>query len=108
MAGFWNSHVHIMTPGLLQAERLSSEQIASQLEEMFTRWGFTTVFDIASVLENTKLIRRRIESGEVKGPRILTVGEPFWTRAPIYVLQSAPYNSRREAHLLGEVKISKD
>ena len=85
IAGFWNSHVHIMTPGILHAERLSSEQIASQLEEMFTRWGFTTVFDIASVLENTKLIRRRIESGEAKGPRILTVGEPFWTKTPIYV-----------------------
>jgi imidazolonepropionase-like amidohydrolase len=54
---------------------------------MLTRWGFTTVFDIASVLNNTTLIRRRIESGEVKGPRILTVGEPFWTKGgtPIYV-----------------------
>jgi imidazolonepropionase-like amidohydrolase len=85
-AGFWNSHVHIMTPGLLHAEKLSSEQIASQLEEMLTRWGFTTVFDIASVLDNTTLIRRRIESGEVKGPRILTVGEPFWAKGgtPIY------------------------
>jgi len=86
-AGFWNSHVHIMSPGLLHAEKLSSEQIASQLEEMLTRWGFTTVFDIASVLENTNLIRRRIESGEVKGPKILTVGEPFWAKGgtPIYV-----------------------
>jgi imidazolonepropionase-like amidohydrolase len=86
-AGFWNSHVHIMMPGLLHAERLSSEQIASQLEEMLTRWGFTTVFDIASVLDNTTHIRRRIESGEVKGPRILTVGEPFWAKGgtPIYV-----------------------
>src|SRR5229473_5834763 len=86
-AGFWNSHVHIMTPGLLHAEKLSSEQIASQLEEMLTRWGFTTVFDIASVLDNTTLIRRRIESGEVRGPRILTVGEPFWMKGgtPIYV-----------------------
>jgi imidazolonepropionase-like amidohydrolase len=84
-AGFWNSHVHILTPGLLHAEKLSSEQIASQLEEMFMRWGFTTVFDIASLLENTNLIRRRIANGEVKGPRILTVGEPFWTKAPIYV-----------------------
>ena len=85
--GFWNSHVHIVTPGLLHAEKLSSDQIASQLEEMLTRWGFTTVFDIASVLENTNLIRRRIESGEVKGPRILTVGEPFWAKGgtPIYV-----------------------
>ncbi len=86
-AGFWNSHVHILTPGLLHAEKLSSQQITSQLEAMLTRWGFTTVFDIASVLNNTTLIRRRIESGEVKGPRILTVGEPFWAKGgtPIYV-----------------------
>jgi imidazolonepropionase-like amidohydrolase len=86
-AGFWNSHVHILTPELLHAEKLSSQQITSQLEEMLTRWGFTTVFDIASVLENTNLIRRRIERGEVKGPRILTVGEPFWAKGgtPIYV-----------------------
>jgi imidazolonepropionase-like amidohydrolase len=86
-AGFWNSHVHILTPGLLHPEKLSSQQITSQLEEMLTRWGFTTVFDIASVLDNTTLIRRRIESGEVKGPRILTVGAPFWVKGgtPIYI-----------------------
>ncbi len=86
-AGFWNSHVHILTPGLLHAEKLTAQQINSQLQEMLTRWGFTTVFDVASVLRNTTLIRSRIESGEVKGPRILTVGEPFWARGgtPIYV-----------------------
>src|SRR6266481_5539778 len=86
-AGFWNSHVHILLPGLLHAENLSAPQLTQQLEEMLTRWGFTTVFDIASVLNNTNLIRRRIESGEVKGPRILTVGEPFWAKGgtPIYV-----------------------
>jgi imidazolonepropionase-like amidohydrolase len=86
-AGFWNSHVHILLPGLLHAENLSSEQLTSQLQEMLTRRGFTTVFDIASVLVNTNLIRHRIESGEVKGPRILTVGEPFWEKGgtPIYV-----------------------
>jgi imidazolonepropionase-like amidohydrolase len=86
-AGFWNSHVHILTPGLLHAEKLSAEQITSQLEEMLTHWGFTTVFDIASLLANTNLIRRRIESGEVKGPRILTVGDPLWPKGgtPIYV-----------------------
>jgi hypothetical protein len=77
-AGFWNSDVHILTPGLLRARELSSEHITAQLQAMFARWGFTTVFYIAFVLENTTLIRRRIESGEVKGPRILSVGEPFW------------------------------
>jgi imidazolonepropionase-like amidohydrolase len=84
-AGFWNSHVHILLPGLLHAENLSSGQITQQLQEMLTRWGFTTVFDIASILQNTNLIRHRIESGEVKGPRILTVGEPFWVQTPIYI-----------------------
>jgi imidazolonepropionase-like amidohydrolase len=86
-AGFWNSHVHILLPGLIHADKLSSEQMSSQLQRMLTRWGFTTVFDIASVLQNTNLIRHRIQSGEVKGPRILTVGEPFWEKGgtPIYI-----------------------
>jgi imidazolonepropionase-like amidohydrolase len=86
-AGFWNSHVHILLPGLIHAEKLSSEELTSQLQQMLTRWGFTSVFDIASVLQNTNLIRGRIEGGEVKGPRILTVGEPFWGKGgtPIYI-----------------------
>jgi imidazolonepropionase-like amidohydrolase len=86
-AGFWNSHVHILLPGLVHAEKASSEEITSQLQEMLTRWGFTTVFDIASVLKNTNLIRQRIENGDLKGPRILTVGEPFWVKGgtPIYI-----------------------
>jgi imidazolonepropionase-like amidohydrolase len=86
-AGFWNSHVHILLPGLLHAEKLSPGQITLQIQQMLTQWGFTTVFDIASVLQNTNLIRRRIAGGEVKGPRILTTGEPFWVKGgtPVYV-----------------------
>jgi imidazolonepropionase-like amidohydrolase len=86
-AGFWNSHVHILTPGLLHAEKQSSAELSSQLEQMLTRWGFTTVFDIASVLDNTSNIRQRIANGEIRGPRILTVGEPFYPKAgtPVYV-----------------------
>ncbi len=86
-AGFWNSHVHILLPNLLHAETKSAAELSTQLDEMLNRWGFTTVFDIASVLENTNTIRRRINSGEVRGPRIFTVGEPFWMKngTPIYV-----------------------
>ena len=86
-AGFWNSHVHILTPGLLNAKNRTDSEISQQLEDMFTKWGFTTVFDVASVLDNTNEIRRRIESGKVRGPRILTVGEPFYPKGgtPIYV-----------------------
>ena len=57
IAGFWNSHVHILTQGLMDAANLPSEQISAQLEKMLTRWGFTTVFDVASVLTNTNIIR---------------------------------------------------
>src|SRR5438045_564911 len=74
-AGFWNSHVHILTPGLLHARDSSVKELDEQLDMMFSRWGFTTVFDISSVLDNTLALRHRIESYEVRGPRILTLGE---------------------------------
>ena len=84
-AGFWNSHVHILTPPLLHVRDSRAADLNAALDAMLNRWGFTTVFDIASVLDNTQALRRRIASGEVRGPRILTVGEPLWTEAPIYV-----------------------
>jgi imidazolonepropionase-like amidohydrolase len=86
-AGFWNSHVHLLTPEILHANRLSAADLSARLRDMFTRWGFTTVFDIASVLDNTKAIRLRIGSGEVTGPRIFTTGDPFYPKGgtPVYV-----------------------
>ncbi len=84
-AGFWNAHVHIFTPVLLHAHDATSTDLNKELDAMLNRWGFTTVFDVASVLDNTLALRRRIESGEVRGPRIVTVGEPLWTEVPIYV-----------------------
>lgn len=84
-AGFWNCHVHILTPDLLNVRQTPTAQLEASLEGMFSRWGFTTVFDIASGLENTLALRDRIERGEVRGPRVLTTGEPIWTETPIYV-----------------------
>lgn len=84
-AGFWNSHIHLFAPGLLHADTVSSAELSAQLDSMLNRWGFTTVFDIASPLANTVALRRRIGSGAVRGPRILTVGEPLWTAIPVYV-----------------------
>jgi imidazolonepropionase-like amidohydrolase len=85
VAGFWNSHVHILTVGLLHTRDSQAKELNNQLDLMFNRWGFTTVFDLASVLDNTLALRSRIESGELRGPHILTVGEPIWTTEPIYV-----------------------
>jgi len=84
-AGFWDSHIHILPPALLHARDSAAAQLSGELDAMLNRWGFTTVFDIASVLDNTLALRSRIESGEVRGPRILTVGEPLWTKVPVYV-----------------------
>jgi imidazolonepropionase-like amidohydrolase len=54
---------------------------------MLTRYGFTTVVDTASDLENTVALRERIEKGEVRGPRILTAGVPIYppNGIPIYL-----------------------
>jgi imidazolonepropionase-like amidohydrolase len=88
-AGFWNSHVHFMPPPLLNADKHSSAELSPIMMQMLTRWGFTTVFDVASPLKNTLIIRRRVNTGEVPGPAILTVGDPFFPKdgTPIYVKQ---------------------
>jgi imidazolonepropionase-like amidohydrolase len=91
-AGFWNSHVHILPPPLLHAERQTTATLNEQLQTMFTRYGFTSVFDISSPLANTNLIRGRIAAGTLTGPRIFTTGEPFWTEVPVYVQQYVAEN----------------
>ena len=77
MAGFWNSHVHFFQRKWSNAGAIPAPELARQLQEMLTRYGFTSAFDIGSSLENTLRIRARIESGEVAGPRIRTTGEPL-------------------------------
>lgn len=84
-AGFWNNHIHILAPGLLHVRASSTNELDKVLDTIFNRWGFTTVFDLSSVLDNTLALRKRISSGELRGPRILTVGEPIWTIEPVYV-----------------------
>ncbi len=84
-AGFWNSHVHIILPELLHAAQAPAADLNTQMELVFNRWGFTTVFDIASVLQNTLALRHRVDAGQVRGPSILTTGEPVWTIQPVYI-----------------------
>lgn len=97
-AGFWNNHVHIFTPALLHVPDSGANKLDQELETMFNKWGFTTVFDLSSALDNTLALRRRIESGELRGPRILTVGEPIWTIEPVYVRDFLEQNHIRITH----------
>ncbi len=73
-AGFQNSHVHFTEDRWLDAAHQPAQTLASQLQGMLGKYGFTTVVDTASLLENTVALRKRIVSGEVDGPRILTAG----------------------------------
>src|SRR2546422_4970706 len=108
-AGFWNSHVHFTEPKWENAGALSSSQLSQQLREMFTRYGFTTVFDTGSDLENTKIIRHRIETGEADGPRILSTGPGLVPKngTPYYVkpFQLPEVESPSQATALVEEKV---
>lgn len=92
MAGFQNSHVHFSESKWNDAGKLPADQLTSQLREMFTRYGFTSVVDLGSYLQNTEVLRKRIDSGEVAGPRILTAGSPLYppNGVPYYVKSSLP------------------
>jgi imidazolonepropionase-like amidohydrolase len=95
LAGFWNAHVHFMEPKWDDAAHQPAEKLAEQIEAMLTHSGFTTVVDTGSDGENTIALRRRIESGEVRGPRIYTAGAPiFPAHALPYYLDNVPATLR--------------
>jgi imidazolonepropionase-like amidohydrolase len=73
--GFWNSHVHFSGTQWAGADTAASARLAESVRAMLTRWGFTTVFDTGSELENTLALKRRIEAGAVDGPKIFTTGD---------------------------------
>lgn len=74
-AGFWNSHVHFFERKWANAAAIPALELSRQFQDMFTRFGFTSVFDLGSMWTNTRQLRDRIESGEVLGPRIYSTGE---------------------------------
>lgn len=72
--GLCNAHVHFFERKWSQAHATPAAELAAQLED-FTRYGFTSVFDLSSDWENTRALHSRVERGEVAGPRIRSTGE---------------------------------
>lgn len=72
-AGYQNSHVHFIERRWDDAAHKSASELEQSLQDMLTRYGYTTVFDVASD-PNTFELRKRIEKRKVPGPRIFTVG----------------------------------
>jgi imidazolonepropionase-like amidohydrolase len=91
-AGFQNSHVHFTEEKWADAGTQAAQKLAEQLQAMFTRYGVTTVVDTASLLSNTVELRRRIEAGDIAGPRILTAGLALYPPlgVPYYIRDSVP------------------
>lgn len=92
VAGFWNTHVHFMEPKWNDAANLPATQLSTQMQDMLTKYGFTSVVDIGSLLQNTLALRRRVGTGEVKGPRILTAGMIIYPKdgLPYYITDYLP------------------
>src|ERR1700721_1728904 len=91
LAGFWNAHVHFMEPKWNEAANQPADKLTRQMSEMLTHSGFTTVVDTGSDGENTIALRRRVDSGEVLGQRIITSGLPiFPAHALPYYLAELP------------------
>ncbi len=76
-AGFWNSHVHFTEPVWTQAASAPAEALTRHMQEMLTKWGFTTVWDLGSNPSDLLPLRRRVEAGDVAGPRIYSTGDVF-------------------------------
>ena len=75
--GFWNAHVHFTEPKWNFAAWKNAHTLNAQLADMLTSRGFTTVVDASSDLRITLSLRRRISSGELRGPAIYTAGAGF-------------------------------
>ncbi len=88
VAGFQNSHVHFIEPAFADARGKPAAALQDALSAMLTRFGYTTVVETATFdRDNSLALRARIESGEVRGPRILSVGLPLFPPRgiPVYL-----------------------
>jgi imidazolonepropionase-like amidohydrolase len=86
-AGFWNSHVHFTEPVWSKAATAPADKLEQHMQEMLTKWGFTTVWDIASFPGDTLSLRQRVNSGEIPGPKIYTTAGAIYPEngIPVYV-----------------------
>ncbi len=92
VAGFQNSHVHFIGTAWEGAATRDPAVLRAALTESYTRWGFTTVVDLASNRDDTLALRRRIQRGEIPGPRIFTASWPLFPEhgLPIYIHDLPP------------------
>jgi imidazolonepropionase-like amidohydrolase len=91
-AGFWNAHVHFTESKWNFSEWRSAGTLNAQLADRLTSRGFTTVVDAGSNLRVSIPLRRRIETGDLRGPYIYTAGAGQYPPdgIPYYLRESLP------------------
>jgi len=78
--------VHFIEAAWNNAGTAPAADLEKHVQEMLTRWGFTTVWDLGSEPSNSMALRQRVETGEVPGPRILLAGDIFPKNGhPVYL-----------------------
>ena len=78
MPGFIDSHRHAIQGDPAQWLK---EQAAARMQE-FLDAGFTTVLSAGDPLEPILELRKRLASGEIKGPRLIVTGRVPWRAHP--------------------------
>jgi imidazolonepropionase-like amidohydrolase len=76
VAGFWNSHVHFTEAVWKNADSAPAAPLTAHMQEMLTRWGFTTVWSLGSS-PSVAGLRRRVKADEIPGPNIFLAGSIF-------------------------------
>ena len=76
VAGFWNSHVHFTEAVWQDFENAPAAPLTAHMQEMLTRWGFTTVWSLGSN-PGVAGLRRRVNADEIAGPNIFLAGSIF-------------------------------
>lgn len=91
VAGFWNSHVHFTEAPWRNAATAPAAALEAHMQEMLTRWGFTSVWDLGSDPDDSLALRRGVNSGEVPGPNIFFAGNMFPKGGhPVYIPREVP------------------
>lgn len=86
VAGFWNSHVHFTGPAWKNAAGAPAAALETAMQDMLTRWGFTTVWDLGSDLADTLPLRHLVNTGEIAGPEIFLTRHLFPKDGhPVYI-----------------------
>ena len=88
LPGLMDMHVHLMILGHADYEHWDKTYMARFRDEIMPiaakqllMSGITTVRDLGAPLEDSIIVRQRIERGEIPGPRLYVSG-PFIQRAP--------------------------